>query len=220
MEDKTNQLKDKFIIACRILMNEGLIEAQYNISCRLDKKRILINDNVGPAFITRKNILTASLEEEVKVGNVHPAIYRVREDVNAIVHAHPIHAIALSTVAEEFKPVHNYGVPFQGKIKVYKSHGQVKTKERAQEIANLLGDGIAVLQMGHGTVVVGKSIEEAVLATIYLEEAAKVYFLTKVMGVPQYIPNELSEKITKQIFNERSTKKAWDHYASKVSSWK
>jgi ribulose-5-phosphate 4-epimerase/fuculose-1-phosphate aldolase len=216
MEDKTNELKDKFIIACRILMNEGLIEAQYNISCRLDKKRMLANENVGPAFITHKNIKTVSLDEDVTGGNVHPAIYRAREDVNAIVHAHPIHAIALSTVEEEFRPVHNYGVLFHGKIKVYKSHGQVKTKERAQAIAELLGDGIAVLQRGHGTVVVGKSIEEAVLATIYLEEAAKVYFLTKVMGVPQYIPNELSEKITKEIFNERSNKKAWDHYASKV----
>lgn len=220
MEDKINELKDKFIIACRILMNEGLIEAQYNISCRLDEKRMLINDNVGPALITLENILTTSLEEEVKVGTVHPAIYRAREDVNAIVHAHPIHAIALSTVTEEFRPVHNYGVPFYGKIKVYKSHGQVKTKERAQEITELLGDGIAILQRGHGTVVVGKTLEEAVLATIYLEEAAKVFFLTKVMGVPHYIPEELTEKITKQVFNERSTKKAWDHYASKVSSWK
>lgn len=217
MEDNVNRLKDKFITACRILMNEGLIEAQYNISCRLDKKRMLINDNFGPAFITRKTILTVSFEEEVKVGNVHPAIYRAREEVNAIVHAHPIHTIALSTVEDEFKPVHNYGVLFHGKIKVYKSHGQVKTKERAQEITELLGDGIAILQRGHGTVVVGKSIEEAVLATIYLEEAAKVYFLTKVMGVPHCIPNELSEKISKQIFNERSNKKAWDHYASKAN---
>ncbi len=216
MEDGVKELKDKLITACRILLNEGLLEAQYSISCRLDEERMLINDNVGPLLIDYDTILTTSLEKEVIVGNVHPAIYNARKDVHAIVHAHPLHAILLSTVDEELLPIHNYGVIFHGKIRVYKSHGQVKTKERAREIADLLGDGTVILQRGHGTVVVGKSIEEAVLSTIYLEEAAKVHFMSKVMGTPHYIPRELSEKISKQVLNDRSNKKAWDHYASKI----
>ena len=216
MEKSLNELKNKLIIACKILMNEGLVEAQYSLSCRLDKDRMLINDNLSPVLMTRRNILTTSFDEEVRVGNVHPAIYKMRKDVNAIVHAHPTYAIALSTVEEEFRPLHNNGAIFYGKIKVYESHGQVKNKERAEEIARLLGDGRAILQRGHGTVVVGRNLEEAVLGTIYLEEAARIHFIAKLMGTPHPIPVQLSEKISQQVFNERSARKAWDHFVAKA----
>ncbi len=217
MSGNIDELKDKIITAARVLLHEGLIQAQYSLSCRLDENHMLINDNVGPALLTRDLILVTSFEEEVKVGNVHPAIYKTRGDVNAVVHAHPLHAIVLSTVDDEFIPIHNYGVLFHGQIKVHAGHGQVKTREKAQEIADLLRDGRAILQRGHGTVVVGRNLEEAVLATIYLEEAAKVHFMAKTMGTPHYISREQSEKITGQVFKERSNKKAWDHYVSKLA---
>ena len=215
--ERIDQMKDKFIQACRILMNEGLLEGQYNISIRLDKKHMLINDNVGPLLITRDNILTNTFEEEVMVGTVHPAIYKARPDVNAVIHAHPLHAIVLSTTDDELVLVHNPGSLFHGKIKLYKSHGQVNNKDRAEDIAKLLGDGTVILQRGHGTIVVGKSLEEAVLTTIYLEEAAKVHFMTKIMGTPSYFTKEESEKVSRQVFKERSVKKAWDHYVSKMN---
>lgn len=217
--DAENQMKDKFILACRILMSEGLIEGQYSISCRLDEKSMLINDNVSPLLINRHNILTNTFEEKVKVGNVHPAIYKARPDVNAIIHAHPLHAVVLSTLDDAFIPVNNSGTLFHDKIKVYKSHGQVSTKERAEEIANLLGDGMAILQRGHGTIVVGKSLEEAVLATIYLEDAARAQYMAKIMGTPHCFSKEESKETAKQVFKERSTKKAWDHFVAKVN-WK
>ncbi len=176
---------------------------------------MLLNDNISPSLVTRENILTSPIDEEGVTGSVHSAIYRAREDVNAIVHAHPFYAIVLSTIDEEFIPIHNNGVIFHGKIKLYKSHGQVKTRERAEEIAKLLGDGRAILQRGHGTVVVGRGLIKAVLGTIYLEEAAKTHLLAKQMGTPQYIAMELSAEITEQVFKERPKKRTWDHYASK-----
>jgi len=216
MEDMIDQKKDKFISACRILVNEGLTEGAYSISCRVDQNRIMINANVSPCLITRENILINSLDKQPVEGKAHPAIYRARKDVGAIVHAHPPYAIALGTVEDALVPIHHYGVIFHGRIKVYKSQGQVKTVDRAQEIAGLLENGIAILQRGHGTIVVGKDLEEAVLGTLFLEEAAKMHFLAKLMGSPEYIPGELSAKITTQIFNQGSKKRMWDHYVAKL----
>lgn len=216
METDIEQLKEKYITACRILLNEGLLEAAFSVSCRVGKDRIMINPVTSPGLITRENILINSIDDQPEMGKVHPAIYKAREDVNAVVHAHPPYAIAFSTLEEAFVPVHHYGAIFHGKIKVYKSQGQVKTRERGREIAELLGEGRAILQRGHGTIVVGKSIEEAVLGTIYLEEAAKINFLAKKMGTPQYLSEELSEKIEGQVFKERSQKRSWDHYVSKL----
>jgi len=216
MDHTLDQKKEKFISACRILVNEGLTEGAYSLSCRVDPNRIMINANVSPCLITRENILINSLEEQPVEGKAHPAIYRARKDVGAIVHAHPPYAIALGTVEDELVPIHHYGVLFHGRIKVYKSQGQVKTVDRAREIAELLGNGIAILQRGHGTLVVGRDLEEAVLGTIFLEEAARIQFLAKLMGSPEYIPSELSAKITTQIFNEGSKKRTWDHYVAKL----
>jgi len=216
MDDTLNRLKDKFIKACRILANEKLIEAAYSLSCRFDRSRMLINDRIGPYLLAADDIVTVPIDAPGDtMGKVHPAIYQAREDVNAIVHAHPPYAIALSTIDEEFVPVHHYGAIFHGKMKIYDSQGMVQTPQRAKAIAEVLGGGRAVLQRGHGTVVVGKDIEEAVLATIYLEEAARMNLLAKEMGNPEYLSMELSARITGQIFKERSQKKAWNHYISK-----
>ena len=216
MENKVDELKAKLVNACRILVNEGLTQGAYCISCRLDHKRLLMNANISPCLINTENILIQPLDEKPEEGKAHPAIYKAREDVNAIVHAHPTYAIALGTVQEEIIPIHHYGVIFHGKIKVYKSQGQVKTTQRAEEIAELLGDGRAILQRGHGTLVVGKDLEEAVLGTLFLEETAKIQFLAKLMGTPEYISTDLSAKITTQILNEKSKKRMWDHYVAKL----
>ena len=217
MENNIDQLKEKFVTACRILANEGLIEAAYSLSCRFNHDQMMINDRISPLLLTQEDIVTVPIDKSGDtIGKHHPAIYKARKDVNAIVHAHPPYAIALSTVEDEFIPVHHYGSIFHGKIKIFKSQGMVQTSDRAQTIADLLGDGRAILQRGHGTVVVGKNIEEAVLGTIYLEEAARINFLAKEMGKPECFSMDLSEKIAGQVFKERSLKKAWDHYTAKL----
>jgi len=217
MEQNLDQLKEKFVTACRILANEGLIEAAYSLSCRFNQDQMMINDRISPLLLNRENIVIVPIDAPGDtIGKHHPAIYKARTDVNAIVHAHPPYAIAIGTVKEEFVPVHHYGAIFHGTIKVFKSQGMVQTRDRAQTIADLLGSGRAILQRGHGTVVVGKDLKEAVLGTIYLEEAAKINFLAEELGEPHYFTTELSEKISVQVFKERSLNKAWEHYAAKL----
>jgi len=216
MKNSIEQLKEQFIQACRILVNEKLATAFFSLSCRFNKDQYLINSGRSPALMNKEDIITASLQDPSASGKAHPAIYRAREDVNAIVHAHPPYAIALSTVKEAFAPIHSYGAIFHGKIQVYGDYGQVKTQERAQEIVDVLGKGRAILQKGHGTLVVGKDLVEAVLATIFLEEAARIHFLARGMGTPQTIPLEISQKVGAQAFKEKSNQRAWEYYLSRI----
>ena len=58
--------------------------------------------------------------------------------------------------------------------------------------------------------------EEAILATIFLEEAARIQILAKIAGTPDAIPSELTDKITDQVLNEGSQKRVWDHYVAKL----
>lgn len=210
-------LKEDFVTACRILANEGLSEAAFNISCRLPGDRMMVIPITSPNLVTADNVEIYGLDEAVADWKAHPAIYEARPDIGAIVHVHPPYAIAFSTVNQPFVPIHHYGAPFHGKLTMYRSPGQTGTVDRAKEIAAQLGQNRVILQQGHGSTMVGKDLREAVLLTIYLEESLKILTIAKQMGTPEPLTLEQSEKITPQILKPRSQGKAWAHYAGKLA---
>jgi ribulose-5-phosphate 4-epimerase/fuculose-1-phosphate aldolase len=211
------QLREDFVTACRILANEGVAEAAFNVSCRLPGGRMMAHPITSPTLVTVDNVVIYEPGAKLKDYKAHPAIYAARPDVGAIVHTHPPYAIAFGTLGEEFKPIHHYGTPFHGKIATYDSPGQTKSDDRAGDIARALGPGCALLQQGHGTIVVGKDLKEALLLTLYLEEAFKILAITRQMGGrPKEFSLQESEEISQQILKQRSQDKAWLHYADKL----
>ena len=212
----TEELKQTFVTACRILAHEGVTENAFNVSCRLPSGMMMVNPITSPTLVTTSNLEIYPIAEGGESYKAHPAIYEARADVNAIVHVHPSYAIAFSTLGEEFRPVHNYGAPFHGHMTTYKSPGQTKSKDRAKELARQLGLNRVILQQSHGSIAVGKDLKEAVLLTLFLEEACKILCIARQMGTPQYLAREDSEKIAGQILKQRSQDKAWLHYADKV----
>lgn len=214
--DDVEQLKADFVTACRILVNEGVSEASFNVSCRLPGGRIMVHPIASPTLVTADSLEIHPLGAELKNYKAHPAIYEARPDVNAIVHTHPPYTVAFGTLNEEFRPVHHYGAPFLGKITTFHSPGQTKSEERAGDIARQLGANRAILQQGHGCIVVGKDLSEAMQLTLYLEEACKILFIARQMGKPQYLSPEESEVVSAQILKQRSQDKAWRHYADKL----
>jgi L-fuculose-phosphate aldolase len=210
------QLKETFVTACRILANEGVSEAAFNVSCRLAGGMMMANPITSPTLVTASNLAIYPIAEGSDSFKAHPAIYEARPDVNAIVHVHAPYAIAFSTLGEEFRPVHHYGAPFHGHMTTFRSPGQTKSKDRARELARQLGPNRVILQQGHGSIAVGNDLKEAVLLTLYLEEACKILCIARQMGTPQYLSREESEKITGQILKPRSQNKAWQHYVDKL----
>jgi len=214
--NELDALKQDFITACRILVSEGVTQDAFNVSCRIPGEQMLVHAVVSPTLVNPDNLEIYSIAEGPKSYRAHPAIYSARPDVNAIVHCHPPYTVAFSTLGEEFRPVHHYGAPFHGKLAVYRSPGQTKSDDRAQEVARQLGHGRVILQQGHGCIMVGKDLAEAVLCTLYLEEACKILAIARQMGKPQYLSLEESETISAQILKERSQKKGWKHFSDKL----
>jgi ribulose-5-phosphate 4-epimerase/fuculose-1-phosphate aldolase len=211
------ELKEALVIACQILANEGITEAAFNVSARLPGGRMMGHPITSPTLVTVDNIVTYEPGAKLKDYKAHPAIYAARPDIGAIVHTHPPYTIAFGTLGEEFKPIHHYGTPFHGKIATYDSPGQTKSEDRAGDIARALGTGCALLQQGHGTIVVGKDLKEALLLTLYLEESFKILAITRQMGgKPKEFSVQESEMISQQILKQRSQDKAWLHYADKL----
>jgi ribulose-5-phosphate 4-epimerase/fuculose-1-phosphate aldolase len=211
-------LKQEFVTACRILVNEGVSEAAFNVSVRLSDSRMMTMPVTSPTLVTTDNLLVMPISRDASHWKAHPAIYLERPDVNAVVHVHPPYAVAFSTLGEEFHPIHHYGTPFHGKIARDDRPGQTESAERAGELARQLGSNRLLLQRAHGTIAVGKDLKEAVLLTLYLEEACKIFAIARQMGgQPQHLTPEQSEKISDQILKQRSQDKAWAHYVDKLT---
>lgn len=211
------QLREDFVTACHVLVAENVAEAAFNVSARLPGGRMMAHPILSPTRVTVDNIVIHEPDAVLKDYKAHPAIYAARPDVGAIIHTHPPYAVAFGTLGEEFKPIHHYGTPFHGKVSVYDSPGQTKSEDRAGDIASSLGTGCALLQQGHGTIVVGKDLKEALLLTLYLEEACKILAITRQMGgKPKEFSLQESEMISQQILKQRSQDKAWLHYADKA----
>lgn len=211
-----DQLKRDCVLACRMLVHEGVSEGAFNVSVRTGPDEMMAVPVTSPTLVTEDNLQIYPISGGSKNWKAHPAVYEERPDVGAIVHCHPPHVTAFSTCKEDFAPVHHYGAPFHGKIARYRSPGQTKSADRARELARQLGGNRAILQQGHGVIVVGKDIHEALILTLFLEEACWMNLTAKQMGTPAYLTLEHSEKITPQVLKQRSQDKAWEHYVNKL----
>jgi len=128
---------------------------------------------------------------EVKL---HSTIYKRRPDVQAVVHTHPRFAIVMTILGATLTPMCNEGIGLVSKpLPVYRHSKIIQTEEEGMEAAEALGDGPAVLLLGHGATTVGSSLEEAVMNTLWLEEQARMnWYAACAAGLNHpHIPDEL-----------------------------
>ncbi len=112
---------------------------------------------------------------------VHTAVYTARPDVGAIVHAHPVYACVLAVAGEPLPVVLDEVLPVLGgpvAVAGYVPSGDPGLGEAA---VNALGDRHAVLLADHGSVTVGRDLEEAFYRLQVLERAAQVYVLARLL---------------------------------------
>ena len=112
---------------------------------------------------------------------IHSEIYKVRPDVQAIVHSHSPTVVPFSVTKATFRPIlHNAAflgaeVPvFDIREKFGPTDMLVNRKERGTEVARILGKHNVALMRGHGNVVVGGNIQNVVWRAYYTEVNARM----------------------------------------------
>ena len=107
---------------------------------------------------------------------VHRAVY-LRTDYRAIVHAHPVHAVAASLLYDAIEPIDSEGEMLCPFIPVVA--GRPGTDELANAVAGGLARAPVVIARGHGTFAGGASLDEACLYTSLAEHACHVLLLVE-----------------------------------------
>jgi ribulose-5-phosphate 4-epimerase/fuculose-1-phosphate aldolase len=136
---------------------------------------------LGFEEIDPDDVLLVSWDGEVVSGSghrhaeypIHTEVIRARPDVNAVVHAHPPHAIALASTSLSLRPISHEATLFvpPDLARFTKTGDLILTPGLGEEVAAALGDRNALILDHHGVVVAGPTVEETVVTTILLERA-------------------------------------------------
>lgn len=121
---------------------------------------------------------------------IYTAVYRARPDVHSVIHVHPPVATALTTAGQTIHAVSHEGWEFGEGLPAI-SGEMVDNDEHSAKMAAALGQQHACMLRGHGAVIVGTSVPDAVVKTIYLERTAKQMVWASNFGTPDVLPEHI-----------------------------
>lgn len=128
----------------------------------------------------------------------HRDILRAREDVNAVVHAHPIHATAFAICGMEIPAVHYMIAAAGGPTIRCAPYAPYGTEELSNVVLEALRGRTCALLGNHGMVATGPSLREAMWLAVEVETLCKQYALALRVGTPRVLEDgEIERTIEK-----------------------
>jgi L-ribulose-5-phosphate 4-epimerase len=225
MKNTLVDLKKDLIAACRILSHEELVRGFGHVSARIPgTNRFLLTPRVSLALVTGKDLLTLDLEGRVADGKstppfeapLHAAIFSQRPDVQAIARIHARKANYFSVTNTRIEPIHNHSSFFHGGVPVFFKTPLITTRTLGEEVAKAMGGNPAILLRGNGQVTVGRTIPEAVMMAIYLEEAADMLYGALHLGTPVFLGAEEYGLAKTETLTPVDLERAWNYYKSRL----
>lgn len=204
-----DEAKQKIIDAGLILEAEGqgdLTRGHVSVRVPGDPSRFFIKPHSqGFDEITMENIVICNLDGE-KIGGggrrhsevfIHSEIFKLRPDVNSVIHSHPTHAVALSATGRALLPISQPSVAFADGLPYYTDTiNLIRSKDMGAGVARALGTCKAVLMRNHGVALVGATVEESTILAIMLDNACRIQLLAEAGGgIGEMFPPELVKEL-------------------------
>ena len=195
-------MPDSLTDAKRLLIQAGAVLAfighgdmtRGHVSMRVPGRPDLFlmkSHSTGLDEMTMDNILTIGLDGAVVEGTakrhsevfIHSEIYAARPDVGAVTHTHPAQVVAFAATGRALRPLCQGGALFAGRLPVFEATMDlIRTAAGGRAVADALGEHQAVAMRGHGLTMTGRTVQEAVVGGVMLEEAARVQLLAEAAG--------------------------------------
>ena len=221
----TAELRQQLADALSMMERAEVIDFNGHMSCRLPgTANILINagksvrSNLSAADIIEIDLDGKPVGHEVVPPmefHLHSAIYRVRPDVNAVAHTHPVWSTLFSSAGEAVQPV-TMQAAVMGPVQAFAKTASINQRPLAEELAAALGPHRVILLKSHGAVTVGADIVEAFVLAIYLEETAKRQYLARAIGTPYVLTAGEVDTIGANLRKPHLLKKVWDYHLGRL----
>jgi L-fuculose-phosphate aldolase len=166
-----------------------------NITVRLSDKEFLCTPTmVSKGYLKPEDICKVDADGKQLAGTkkrtsevlLHLVVYKMRPDVNAVVHCHPPHATAFAVAHE---PIPKCVLPevevFLGEVPVakYETPGDQRF---ANTIAPFVKDCNTIILANHGTVTFGPDLEKAFWNTEIIDAYCRILILARQLGRVNY----------------------------------
>jgi ribulose-5-phosphate 4-epimerase/fuculose-1-phosphate aldolase len=223
---------ENLVAASRILADQGVVDAFGHVSIRHpgNPNRYLMSRAIAPALVTADDIMEFDLDSNPvdQRGRgmfierfIHGEIYKMRLDVNAVVHSHSPAVIPFGVTQIPMRPVMHTGSFLYVGVPVWEIREAggatdmlVRTGALGKSLAETLGDKPVALMRGHGDVVVGPTVQRAVIRAFYTEVNARLQTIALGLGSPvEYISEEEGVLRDKAGGDES---RAWDLWKAKA----
>lgn len=201
------ELRQDIILACRMMYQQKLVTAtDGNISARLPDGNLLITPSgVSKGFVREDQLIIIDRKGNKLAGapnlrasseiQLHLVCYDLRDDIDAVVHAHPPTAVAFSiagiSLAQCVLPevILTFGsIPTA-------EYGTPSTKELPDSIVNTIVTNDAIILERHGSVTVGTNVQDAYFKLEKMEHAAEITYRARMLGRVTPLPKNEVDRL-------------------------
>lgn len=228
-------LLDDLVSANHILVNEGVFDGFGHVSVRHESRpdRFLISRSLPPSMVEAEDILECDLDGNVHDAQdrksylerfIHSAVYKARPDVMAVIHSHSPAIIPFGVTGARLRPIcHMSG--FLGSVtpvfEIRNAAGEssdmlIRNQALGESLAATLGRNAVALMRGHGSVIVGKSLPQAVFRAIYTESNARLQAQAMMLGEVTYLTDD--EAFNSSEINDLQIERPWQLWKQKLKT--
>lgn len=172
------------LVSCyKRLRNHGLNDSHSgNASVRVSQGMWITPTGSCADTISSSDLVYCGLDSPVpgsasQDSSLHREIYKRRQNANAIFHAHPAHAIALTMDGSNFRPNDFEGMLYFGTVKVVDINYDNYFEESVDKISSVLEHDDIVLARGHGVYSCAETVDLAYKWINSLELSARIAWL-------------------------------------------
>ena len=234
--DKSLNTMREVVVANRILARENVVDAYGHVSVRHPEnpERYLMSRSRSPELVALGDVIEFTLEGEAiddsrtpyAERHIHGAIYEARPDVNAVVHNHSHAVIPFGVTPVPLRPVAHVGASIGKDVPVWDIRDNfgdtnllVVNMEQGRDLASGLASNNVVLMRGHGCAVTGKSVEGAVMTSIYLQVNARLLQDTLTMHEDiEYLSDGEIDQCAEIFLSDFSVKRAWEYFQRRAGA--
>ncbi len=184
-------LQELIQIGKKMYEKQYIVATEGNLSCRIDQDQILTTaSGACKGELSEDDLVFVDMDGRPVRGNrkpsteiaMHLEVYRQREDVKAVVHAHPPYTLALVLSGVRLdQPFLPESALILGAVPVI-PYARPSTMEVPESIRPFINKTDVMVLDRHGSLTVGKSLREAFYKLEFLEHDSKILWLARQSG--------------------------------------
>lgn len=218
-----SDLREQVAWSCRILAlgDHGDYTLGHVSARSADGQHLLMKRyGLGLEEVTPEDVLRLDLDGNILEGRgrahleyvLHSEIYRVRHDVQSVIHTHPPFATAFGATDAELQLLNHDAVLFKDGLAYFDDTAElIVNPEQGARVATALGDRRVVLLRGHGVLFTGDSVPWATYTALTLERVLRIQSIANSFGNLRPMTPDMASRVYPDKYRDVHVHSYWDY---------